>query len=124
MADLDQNGFLWERPHETPSLFGEEDDAHDWRREWRGMPEYSHEDHSPWRTLPVHFRCEVDMKAFIEKIGADCWNGKAFWYPAAAIGHTADKRYRSAATAAPSGPGDGNPTAEPETVDDDGGTFF
>jgi len=69
----------------------------DWKKEWQGMPEYSHEDLAPWRTIYVHFRNRQDLEAFEKQIGQKiiqyAGGPGSVWYPELEIGHYANKRY-------------------------------
>lgn len=65
-----------------------------WTEAWRGMPEFSQEDQTPWKSLPVHFESEADMAAFAKLVGQTITpNTRSIWFPEAAIGHMTDKRY-------------------------------
>lgn len=61
-------------------LFG--DDAHDWKAEWVGMPEFVQEPDKPYQTLTVRFRNEEDVRAFAELIGQRITPlTKSIWHP-------------------------------------------
>jgi hypothetical protein len=62
---------------------------------WVGMPEYKHEDLSPWRSYPIHFRSEEDLDAFCKLLGLEARPSKAFWYPPDPIGRTSGKVYKT-----------------------------
>jgi ParB-like chromosome segregation protein Spo0J len=51
--------------------------------EYQGMPEYSAENQSAYRTLYVHFDSEDDVQAFAKLIGDDSISDKTkwIWYP-------------------------------------------
>lgn len=65
-----------------------------WVSHWRGMPEFTHEDLTPSRTLLVHFESEHDVERFAallkQSIGPSV---KSLWFPEAQITRYADKRY-------------------------------
>lgn len=65
-----------------------------WRIEWQGMPEFVMEDHSPHRTINIHFRNDEDVAAFAKLIGQRISpKQKAAWYPEAKPRRYADKIY-------------------------------
>jgi len=65
-----------------------------WLVEWEGMPEFSHEDLTPSRSILVHFESAGDAKKFAELIGQSITvNTKSLWYPDAEITRYMDKRY-------------------------------
>jgi len=77
----------------------------DWRDLWRGMPEYVHEDLTPWQSILVHFQDKHDQGAFARLIGQTITpKTQSVWYPEAEIGHYADRRYRSNRLANPKYP--------------------
>src|SRR5262245_7577843 len=54
----------------------------DWRAEWQGMPEYSHEDLAPTRQLIVNFATPEDVVLFVNHIGQKITARTQFiWYP-------------------------------------------
>lgn len=62
--------------------------------EWQGMPEFEQEDLSAKKSLIVNFASLEDMAAFADLIGQPLTEKtQSVWYPPAAIGHYADKRY-------------------------------
>ena len=66
----------------------------DWRREWKGMPEYVNNNLTPMKSIIIHFADECDLKDFAEKLGLKIYmTTKSSWYPAAEIGSITDKRY-------------------------------
>lgn len=72
----------------------EEDESTRWWREWRGMPEFTHEDLSPVKTLYVHFESRADLLAFARLVEQPLTTRtRSIWYPKAEIGRYADKRY-------------------------------
>ncbi len=74
-------------------LFEELND--DWRLEWLDMPEFSHEDMTPWRSIIIHFECAEDMKRLAEMIEQNLYpTTKSTWFPAAEIGRYRDRRYK------------------------------
>ena len=66
----------------------------DWEEHWQGMPEYSQEDLSQFKTLIVHFASQEDMAAFAKLVGQRItFRTQSLWYPAAQIGSFAGKAY-------------------------------
>lgn len=62
--------------------------------EWQGMPEFTQDDLTAFKSLIVNFASFEDMEAFsrlIEQKVTD--RTRSIWYPPAEIGHYADKRY-------------------------------
>jgi len=61
---------------------------------WDGMPEFEHEDLTPWKSLIVHFKNQDDYDAFAALIEQPLTEKtRSVWHPAAEIGTYADKRY-------------------------------
>ena len=76
------------------TLFGADDEFTIAGQEWHDMPEYVQEDQEPWKSLPVHFESREALDAFAELVGQNIGpKARSIWYPAADIGHFADKRY-------------------------------
>lgn len=62
--------------------------------EWEGMPEYSHEDLSPKKSLIVHFSNDKDYSKFQELIEQKLTpKTKSIWFPKAEIETYIDKVY-------------------------------
>lgn len=80
--------------NDSPLLFDNLDEYAFWWELWQGMPEYSHEDLEPLKTIKVHFESIEDMRKFAEiveqKIGPQT---RSIWFPSAEIGRYANKRY-------------------------------
>jgi hypothetical protein len=73
------------------SLF---DDSPLWKQHWVGMPEFIMEDHSPRKSLIIHFRCEEDVLKFSKLIDQSINpKQKSIWYPRAENRKIADKVY-------------------------------
>lgn len=74
-----------------PTLF----DKGDWWEEiWQGMPEYSHDDLTPIKSIKVHFETFDDMRAFAELVGQKITpDTRSIWWPEAEIGRYANKAY-------------------------------
>ena len=65
-----------------------------WKKEWRGMPEFSQEDLTAWKSITVHFESVADMAAFSHLIQQPMTpNTRSIWFPEAEIGHMVNKRY-------------------------------
>jgi hypothetical protein len=87
-------------PDEAPTVPGqtalfEDAEVHKAWEHWRGMPEYRHEDLTPWRSITVHFQSKADWDAFalLVEQPMNLKTTKSIWYPPAEIGRLADKRY-------------------------------
>lgn len=65
-----------------------------WKKNWGGMPEYTHEDLEPARSLLVYFESDVDVEKFAalleQSVGP---NVRSIWFPEAEIGRFSDKKY-------------------------------
>ena len=73
-------------------LFGYEE--FDWRKEWRGMPEFFQEDLTPYRVLNLRFRNEEDVQEFaklVEQVITP--KQKALWFPYAEFRRASHLRY-------------------------------
>lgn len=82
-------------PEEQPNLFGFAPLAPNPDDEWVGMPEYVHDDLSPYATFNIHFRSVDSIFEFLDLIGEKNWSGKSFWFPPEPIATYADKEYRA-----------------------------
>jgi len=84
---------------EQEGLFGSDDDFHEVRREWKGMPEYTHEDLEPYASILVHFASPEDRAAFEKLVDqplpTTTKRTGAIWYPRGGKGGYTDKRYRT-----------------------------
>jgi hypothetical protein len=66
-------------------------DPHD---EWRGMPEFEHQDQTSYRKIIVHFKTAGDVEWFSRLIGQNLGKKlKSIWFPKAEIERYADKAY-------------------------------
>lgn len=66
----------------------------DWAIHWTGMPEFSHEDLTPFRSIAIHFAGPkeiADFAALIEQTITE--RTQSAWYPAAEIGRYSNARY-------------------------------
>jgi hypothetical protein len=81
-------------------LFGNDEDFKIAWQEWKGMPEFSHEDLTPFASVIVHFANREDMKAFEALVGQRLSGTQrktqSIWYPKVEVGNAASKRYRDA----------------------------
>lgn len=65
-----------------------------WVDVWQGMPDYTHQDLSPYKTLLVHFRNEADRQAFAQLVNQPLSEKTKFiWYPKVEIGRAANKLF-------------------------------
>lgn len=68
--------------NEEPRLFESEEPEHDWRKEWKGMPEFVQEEKKPFATIIVRFATEADLKDFSQRIGQKLTpRTKSIWHP-------------------------------------------
>ena len=64
------------------SLFGDEIAQGEHLGEWQGMPEYSSEDETAYRTLIVHFESEADVKTFSKLVQQSLSEKtRSIWFP-------------------------------------------
>jgi|TARA_R100000963_G_C4639255_1_gene102971 hypothetical protein len=69
--DLDSLGF---EEHELESLIIFDDSNTKWldqKEEWQGMPEYDHDDQTPYRSIIMHFMKKEDLETFLKLIKQD-----------------------------------------------------
>jgi hypothetical protein len=65
-----------------------------WREEWKGMPEYDHQDLTSFQSFTIHFRNQEDVDEFSKLIGQRITpKQQAIWFPALKIRRYAHKRY-------------------------------
>lgn len=64
-----------------------------WRKLWRGMPEYDHEDLGPWRTITVNF--PASERAAFERVIGQKIIGRSIWHPKAEITRYMNKRFKT-----------------------------
>ncbi len=58
---------------------------------WQGMPDFTQEDKTPWKTLHVHFACAEDYAAFAAKIDQSITTAtRSLWFPSMPRGSTTD----------------------------------
>ena len=63
-------------------------------KEWEGMPEFSQENQTPWKTISVHFRNKEDMAEFAELIKHRMtMKTRSIWYPEMTPMKVKDLRY-------------------------------
>lgn len=71
-----------------------QDDDHDWKEHWVGMPEFDQEDNPPYKKIFMNFRSEDDYKAFAKLIGQNLTEKtKSIWYPKLDIDDNMLKRW-------------------------------
>jgi hypothetical protein len=85
---LDKDGnFIFEG--KDIDLFDKE-----WKKEWKGIPEFIQNDLTSYRDIIVHFSCKDDIDKFEKAIGQRIFPQQKFiWFPLVDILATADKRY-------------------------------
>ena len=55
----------------------------EWKKLWKGMPEFEQEDNPTYKTIYVHFRTESDYKDFAKLVNQNISNKtKSIWHPA------------------------------------------
>lgn len=60
----------------------EEDDEAEWKKNWKGMPEFIQEDNPPYMKIYVSFRNEEDYKEFAKLVDQNLsTKTKSIWYP-------------------------------------------
>ncbi|MBC8552225.1 MAG: ParB N-terminal domain-containing protein [Candidatus Brocadiales bacterium] len=65
-------------------------------KEWDGMPEYQHDDQTPFKQILVSFRNEADLKAFAKLVEQNVMvTTKSIWYPRAKDADVADIAYKN-----------------------------
>ncbi len=65
-------------------LFESLDDQTKWREEWKGMPEFSHEDAQAFQKIIVNFKTREDVMAFAKLIEQKLtYKTASIWYPKA-----------------------------------------
>jgi hypothetical protein len=70
------------------------EDNEEWREHWKGMPEFSHKDITPYFSIKIHFNTKESIKQFSELVGQNITeNTNSIWYPKQKITHVANKRY-------------------------------
>jgi ParB-like chromosome segregation protein Spo0J len=63
-------------------------------QEWKDMPEFTQEDKTAFRSIPVHFKDQAAVDAFAALIGQKITDKTRFvWFPEIEIETYADKRY-------------------------------
>jgi len=68
-----------------------------WREHWKEMPEYKHDDLTPWNSVIIHFDSREGMQALSRILGQTLTEKtQSIWFPKAEIGRMVDKRYRDA----------------------------
>ena len=93
-AGVDLSGLWFE--HELDNLLGAfaDDGEIDPAQEWRGMPEFEHDDLTGYQPVHVHFKCKEDRDAFAALIGQKFTDKtRSIWYPEMEIGRARDKAY-------------------------------
>lgn len=75
------------------------DDLEWWRPYWQGMPEFTQEDLTPWKTYNIHFEGPGDFAHFAEVYQREFGQRptlRAAWWPPAEIGRMMNKRFTDA----------------------------
>lgn len=59
-----------------------ESDTKEWKKLWKGMPEFEQESNPTYKTIYVHFRNEEDYQEFAKLIGQNLTEKtKSIWHP-------------------------------------------
>lgn len=62
---------------EAPELI-----ENDWKKHWKGMPEYEQEDNPPYKQIYLNFRNKEDYEAFAKLVDQNLTEKtKSIWYP-------------------------------------------
>ena len=89
----DPESALWK---DKPQGFLFDEMSEDWRDHWHGMPEFTHEDLQPVKSLIMHFATMEDYEAFAKLIDQACYpKTKSRWYPEAEVAENTMWRYIS-----------------------------
>lgn len=81
---------------ELGRMLGQEPEPDDPYAEWEGMPEYSHQDKTAFRSLTVHFKDQEAVDQFATLVDQAITPKTRFlWFPEIEIERYADKRYAS-----------------------------
>jgi hypothetical protein len=60
----------------------DEDEEVEWKKHWKGMPEFIQEDNAPYMKIYVSFRTEDDYKEFAKLVDQNLSKKtKSIWYP-------------------------------------------
>jgi len=89
----DPENILWK---DKPQGFLFEEMAEDWRDHWQDMPEFTHENLQPVKSLIMHFATMEDYYEFAKLIDQNCYEKtKSRWYPEADVAENTSWRYIS-----------------------------
>ena len=84
--------YVKRKPIQEKDIFGNY--VEQWRNEWQEMPEFEHEDLTPWKTITVYLESSEAVARFSEVVEQTVTpKSVSLWYPEAEIGHYIDKRY-------------------------------
>jgi hypothetical protein len=62
--------------------FDNQEDEHDWKKEWVGMPEFIQLDKESKKSVIIHFENWEDMEAFAKLVGREITpSTKSFFFP-------------------------------------------
>lgn len=65
-----------------------------WEEHWKGMPEFSQKNLTPFKSIQLHFACHEHMKQFSELVGQNVTTDtRSIWFPKPEIGKIADRRW-------------------------------
>lgn len=80
---------------EPENLFDEDEkETHDWRKEWKGMPEFVQEKQAPYAMIKVRFASQEALEEFSKLIGQKLTpKTKSIWHPQLVRGVHSAKRY-------------------------------
>jgi len=66
----------------------------EWKKHWKGMPEYNQQDLMPVKQIIISFETTEDMKAFSRLVGQTItMHTQSIWYPEMTINRYANKRF-------------------------------
>lgn len=74
-----------EKPEEAADILFDgwsASDEAEWKKLWKGMPEFDQKDNPPYMKIYVNFRTEEDFNEFAKLIGQNLSEkSKSIWYP-------------------------------------------
>ncbi len=74
--------------------FFDPDDFSEWKKEWKGMPEFVHEDLTPIKQIIVSFATKEDFEEFSQLIDQKLtYTTRSIWFPKVTIDKYMDKIY-------------------------------
>jgi len=76
------------------SAFDNDEQDHDWKKEWQDMPEFVQKRQKPYLQLTVRFDCQEDVDEFAKLVGQEISpKTKYIWHPRLDRTEHSNKRY-------------------------------